>query len=402
MKLAALTTALATALLPALASAAPAAGASAAEAHQPYSTWMGDSFIAHGVNKTRKYQEAVLYHAYDLLYTATQNRTYLTWVQEQVDGVVAADGTIDGYPDPDKDSLDDVLLGRVLLDLYAKTNGTRYKAAAAQLREQLNYQPRTPAGGFWHRRPTYPDQMWLDGIYMADVFYAQWTATFDADNATAWDDVALQFSLIEEHTRNKTSNLLVHGYDESKTAVWADPETGAAPHVWSRALGWYAMALLDVLDVLPASHSAHSSFLSWYQTLVTGLLDAQDAATGGWWLIMDAPYPGKEGNYIESSAVAMFTFALLKGARLGYVEREDVLPAAKKAYEGMVDMFVARNGTQEGTLNWEGTVEVGSLSGNATYEYYTSVDVDENDLKGVGPFIYASLEYEALQGEEST
>ncbi|QSZ34386.1 hypothetical protein DSL72_005978 [Monilinia vaccinii-corymbosi] len=375
------------------ASAASVVGSRAAADPIKYSTLVSDSFIQRGVDKTGQYAQAVFYRGVELAYNATGNPTYIQWVQSQLDAVVAANGSIESYPRYPA-SLDDVRLGTVVLDTWARTHETRYKVAADRLRQQFNYHPRTPAGGFWHRAPTYPDQMWLDGIFMADVFYAQWTSYFDAANVSAWNDILLQYSLIEKHCRNAKTNLLVHGYDESKKQKWADPVTGASPNVWGRALGWYLMALVDVLDFFPKSHPGHAQLVGWFVTASAGVLAAQDT-TGGWWLVMNAPYPGKAGNYIESSASAMFVYALLKGVRMGYLGSEYVAPM-KKAYAYIAKTFVAFNGTN-GSVNWEGTVSVGSLKSDASFAYYTSVAIAENDMKGAGPFIYASVEYEQLE-----
>lgn len=250
---------------------------------------------------------------------------------------------------------------------------------------------------------------------MADSFYAKYTSLFQAENTTAWDDIELQYNLIEEHCRNTTDNLLKHGYDESKTAVWADPVTGAAPLVWDRAVGWYFVSLLESIEVWPTSHTGRDTLVGYFTTLAEGVLAAQDDATGGWWLIMDEQYRGAEGNYIESSATAMFTYGFFKGISMGLIDEATYLAPAKKAYEMMVDTFVVE--LDDGTLDWEGTVLVGSLSGNGTYEvsfrislllnvavladnivtqYYISIETDVNDYKGVGPFMWASYEYESL------
>ncbi|RDW82902.1 putative cell wall glycosyl hydrolase protein [Coleophoma crateriformis] len=376
-------------------SAATAAAISARQANTSiqYSTLVADSFIQRGVDKTNRYGESVFYRGVEMTYNATGNESYATWVQDQIDGVISDDGVIANYPSYPF-SLDDVRIGTILLELYIRTSQEKYKTAAATLRAQLDRGPRTPSGGFWHRQPTYPNQMWLDGIFMADVFYAQWTALLDNSNTTAWDDILLQFSLIEQHCRNTTTNLLVHGYDESGVAVWADPVTGASPNVWDRALGWYLMALVDVLDYFPTNHSGHAQLVDWLVAASAGVLAAQDASTGGWWLVMNEPYPGMDKNYIESSGSAMFVYALLKAVRKGYIGSEYVTPM-QKGYDYLANTFVAYNGTG-GTVNWEGTVIVGSLGSNATFEYYTSVAINENDLKGAGPFLYASVEYEAL------
>lgn len=336
---------------------------------QPYSTWMSDSFISRGVTPDRHYTNAVLYRGFELAYNKTGNLTYYNYIKSQVDQFVDSAGNLGEDYSTSLYSLDDLRIGPNLLFLYEGTQDERYKNAAGQLRAQLDRQPRTPSGGFWHRKPTYPNQMWLDGIYMAQPFYAQWTQVFDPANATAWDDIILQFDLIEEHCRNKTTNLLVHGYDESKVAVWADPITGAAPHVWDRAVGWYFMALIDVLDYLPKTHSGYAKLLGYIQSLAVGV-KASQGTNGGWWLVMDEPYPGMKGNYIESSGTAMFTAAFLKAIRLGYIDRATYLGTAQKAYSLMTTKFVAENGTQS-TLNWEGTVSVGSLGSNGTFEVST-------------------------------
>ncbi|KAG6864667.1 hypothetical protein C0991_008004 [Blastosporella zonata] len=190
------------------------------------------------------------------------------------------------------------------------------------------------------------------------------------------------------------TGLLYHGYDYSHTAPWANADRGHSPEIWSRALGWYFMALVDVLDIFPKTNSAYLSFLSILRDLAPKLRDTADSETGVWWLI--ATQPGRAGNYFESSATAMFVYSLLKGVRLGYIPDLDgsIVKTAKKAYQYMSDNWVIAN--PDGTMDWLNTVSVGSLSGNGTYEYYISVDTDVNDLKGLAAFLLASLEYEQL------
>lgn len=212
--------------------------------------------------------------------------------------------------------------------------------------------------------------MWLDGIFMADSFYAKYTSLLDSDNTTAWDDIVLQYDLIEEHCRDETSNLLFHGYDESGVASWADPETGASPLVWSRAVGWYFMSLLETIEVFPETHPGYDRLVGYFTTLAQGLKDDQDSS-GGWWLVMTEPYAAREGNYIESSADAMFTFGLLRGLRFGLLAEADFSGPAEEAYTALVETFVTEN--SDGTLNFEGTVQVGSLSSDASYEVSLSM-----------------------------
>ena len=333
-----------------------------------YLSRMADSFIRHGVGKKFGYGEATIYQGYEAAYAATSNETLTSWYRSQIDeNVVLENGTIRGWKH-DFYSLDNYRIGNCILWWHNRTGDEKYRSAAQIIHDQLvDRHPRTPTGGFWHRSPIYPNQMWLDGIFMADSFYARWIAAFEPENTTAWDDVARQFDHIEEHTRNKTTGLLVHGYDESKVASWADPVTGASPLVWNRAVGWYFMSLLEVIPLFPKDHLARSRLTGYFTTLAEGLKEAQDEA-GGWWLIMDQGYSGKKGNYIESSASAMFTFGWLRGVRLGLLDEAEYLEPVKKAYRFLVDRFVKEN--QDGTLNWEGTVKVGSLGSDATYEVF--------------------------------
>ncbi|RYO87728.1 hypothetical protein DL766_005002 [Monosporascus sp. MC13-8B] len=367
-------------------------GAAAAKCGKSsYLTWTADSFIEHGVKKDFHYTQATLYLGYEAAYELTKNESYVEWYRNQIDGaVVLEDGTIKDW-DYEFYSLDDYRIGNNFLWWYERTGEEKYRKAADIIREQMNRHPRNKAGGFWHRKPVYPNQMWLDGIFMADTFYAKWTKMFDNDNTTAWDDILNQFVLIDSHTRNTTSGLLAHGYDESKTAVWADPVTGSAPLVWDRAVGWYFISLLEVIQLFPESHEGHSILTKFYTDLAAALKRTQDKS-GGWWLIMSEPYPGMEGNYIESSASAMFTYGWLKGIKLGLIPEEEYYGPAKKGYNLLTSRFVRAD--DKGLLNWEGTVLVGSLNSNATFEYYIGVPLQTNDYKGVGPFMLASYEWE--------
>lgn len=180
------------------------------------------------------------------------------------------------------------------------------------------------------------------------------------------DDIVLQYDKITAITHDPETNLVFHGYDESKTAVWADPETGVSPIIWSRAVGWYVWSLVETLGRFPKSHPGYERLLSYFKTVAKGLKDSQDPESHGWWLVMNEPYPGKEGNYFESSAAAMFTYGLLAGLREGYLDEAEYAVTAADAYKGLIDDFVVENAN--GTLTWEGTVEVGSLGSDASFK----------------------------------
>ncbi|ORY58378.1 cell wall glycosyl hydrolase YteR [Pseudomassariella vexata] len=365
-----------------------------------YLSWMADTIIKKGVAPTNAYTTSAAYSGILLAHNRTSDARYYDYVRYQVDVLLypTQDGTIALYNG--SLSLDDIRIGHSFLDMYESTGEGIYLAAAQLLRKQINETPRTPDGGFYHRYPTYVDQMWLDGIYMADVFYARWTALLEPDNFTAWDDIALQFDLINAGTTSDpaTKGLPVHGFDASRTQVWADPETGAAPHVWGRAVGWYIMALVDTLDYFPSSHPGRERLLGYLGSLASAIVEAQHPTTKGWWLVMTPGYEGKWGNYIETSGTAMFVYGLLKSARLGYIKGERYLASALDAYALLTETLSIPS-ESDGGLNLQWTVQTGSLSSNGTFEYYASMPVFEDDLKGVAPFLFSSYEYELLKEE---
>ncbi|KAI8210724.1 hypothetical protein K4K52_011879 [Colletotrichum sp. SAR 10_76] len=366
--------------------------ATAAAAAGPYLAWTADSFTQHEIDNKKPYHytKAVLYDGFQSAYALTKNETVLDWYRGRIDErVVLSNGSIANWK-PGSYSLDEYRIGNNILWWYEHTGEEKYKTAAKIIRDELAHHPRTDEGGFVHRHPIYDHQMWLDGIFMADTFYAKWTSLFDKKNNTAWNDIINQFDVIDRRTRNTTLNLLYHGFDETKTAVWAHSETGASPLIWSRAVGWYAVALLEVIQLLPRGHPGIEKLSNYFITLADGLKNSQDAS-GGWYLIMDPYYVGNPANYIESSASALFTFALLKGTKLGLIPEQKFFPAAAKGYQKLTD-FVTENAN--GTVNWEGTVYVGSLNSDASFEYYTGVELAANDYKGVGPFMFASYEWE--------
>ncbi|KAH9436105.1 hypothetical protein MCOR02_005014 [Pyricularia oryzae] len=398
MKLSAMTAAASTVLLATGASSAAVPAAGGQKCPKPvttaYASRMAESWIKLNNEQQRAawYGRAALYTGYEAVIARTGNDTLLDWYRTKMDGgIVNPDGSIIDWR-PMHYSMDDYRIGHNMLYWYERTGEEKYKIAADTVRDMLKGHPQTPTGGFWHRDVVYPNQMWLDGIYMADTFYARYTKMFQPDNQTAWDHIVLQWDKIEEIARVPSTNLLVHGFDESKTAVWADPVTGAAPIVWNRAVGWYIWSLVEILDLFPQSHPGYARLMKYFTTLAEGLKRAQDPESHGWWLVMSDPYIGVEGNYLESSAAAMFTYGWLAGMKRGWISEEEFLGPATLAYSHMIQDFVTENA--DGTVTWEKTVEVGSLGSNATFEYYTGIPVVQHDTRGVGPFLLAAVEWE--------
>lgn len=264
--------------------------------------------------------------------------------------------------------LDRLSSGNGLIYASQSNNNQTYRAAYEALFESVALQPKNEEGSLWYY--VYPNYTYLDGMYSLAPFltlYSTLNTTASSASAAIVDNVIKQLDLAWNHTYQPTSGLLVHGYDASKRASWANPVTGASQIVWARSLGWYCMALLDTLELLPSSPRAESArtwLIDHFQTLMEHVAKAVDGTSGAWWQVMDQP--GREGNYIESSASAMFAYSLLRGARLGYVEAVRNVEVASRAYDYLVQKFVVQNGN--GTLGWNGTVSVCSLNSSATYE----------------------------------
>ena len=314
---------------------------------------------------------------------------YMQFASQWVDHFVQADGGIRTYQ-IEEFNLDQINAGKLLFHVYHQTGQKRYRQALHLLREQLNKQPRTHAGGFWHKQ-IYPYQMWLDGLYMAGPFYAEYAQAF-AEPA-GFDDVTQQILLAEMKMRDPQTGLLYHAWDESKEQRWADPVTGCSPHFWGRGMGWYTMALVDVLDFLPDDHPRRSDLIAILARLVEAVARVQDQATGLWYQILDQAE--RAGNYLESSASSMFVYAIAKGARQGYLAN-GALQIARRGFQGLVEKFVSTD--EQGLSNLNGTCGVAGLGGNpyrdGSFEYYVSEPVVANDYKGLGAFILAAVEIE--------
>jgi unsaturated rhamnogalacturonyl hydrolase len=351
--------------------------------------WSGDGITPSGIPRAWAYEQGVQLKAVEQVWHATGNQKYFDFIKRGMDFWFDAAGNLTRY-NPEEYNLDHITPGRALLTLYRATNEEKYKQAVERIRSQLKTHPRTKEGGFWHKK-IYPWQMWLDGLYMAEPFYAEYSLVWNEDN---WADIANQFSFMERHARDAKTGLLYHGWDESKQQRWADKETGASPHAWGRAMGWYAMATVDVLDYFPNNHPRRKELVAILKREAEAITRYQDK-DGLWWDILDLA--GKDKNYHESSCAAMFVYALAKGVRQGYLP-EKYLDAARKGWAGIQKEFI--RALPDDNLNWEGTVSVSGLGGNpyrdGSFEYYTWEKVGVNDAKGLGPAVMAAIEMEKL------
>lgn len=337
------------------------------------------------------YEVGVMLKAFEYLYEQTGDERYWDYVRTNMDTFIEPDGAIRTY-DMEDYNLDQINAGKLLFPLYEATGDERYRRAIDTLRTQLRLHPRTSEGGFWHKQ-IYPYQLWLDGVYMAGPFLTEYGVTFDDPEAV--DEVVHEILLVARYTRDPATGLMYHGWDEQREQVWADSVTGLSSHFWGRAMGWYAMALVDVLDLLPESHPDRGEVVRILQDLADAVEGVQDPVTGTWWQVLDkANY---EGNYLEASASGMFVYALAKGVRLGYLDPK-YRAVAERGYEGMLDAFVT---VEEGLVDLNQICSVAGLGGkdqrDGSFAYYISEPISTNDPKGVGPFIMASLEIEALR-----
>ena len=354
--------------------------------------WPKGKFLSDDQPWVWNYELGVLLQGMDAAWYHSANGADYTYIKDSIDPFINGDGSISTYK-PENNALDDLVLGREVLLLYAVTQDAKYYKAATLLRQQLNTHPRTSDGGFWHKQ-RYPNQMWLDGLYMAEPFYAAYAATFHQPQDFV--DITKQFVLMEQHSRDPQTGLLYHGWDETKQQVWANKTTGMSPNFWARGMGWYMMALVDTLPYYGENDPGRQQLLGILQRLSAAIVKYQDKDSGLWYEVVDKP--GAKDNYFESSAACMFTYALAKAVRLGYLP-ETYASNASRAYQGILKHFVKVESDGEVTL--AGTVKAIGLGTDTihdgSYSYYVSQEVISNDPKGVGAFLMASTEMEASQ-----
>ncbi|MES2891820.1 MAG: glycoside hydrolase family 88 protein [Bacteroidota bacterium] len=352
-------------------------------------TMWKDSFSMNGKPARWSYDQGVILKGIEGIWKLYGDPKYYDYIQHSMDHYVREDGTIKDYR-RDEYNIDHLNNGKVVMTLYNHSWKPKYKKAIEMMRTQLIDHPRTKEGSFWHKE-IYPWQVWLDGLYMGQPFYAEYAKLFHED--TAFNDIAKQFVLVEKHTRDPKTGLLYHGWDESKEQKWANKETGNSPHFWARALGWYGVALVDALDYFPAKHPGRRQIIDILNRFVMAVIKVQDNQSGVWYDIVDLPK--RAGNYKESSASAMLVYTIAKAVRNGYIPQR-YQQYADKGYDGIIKEFIEVD--SNGQTNLKGTVTVSGLGGkpyrDGSFEYYMSERVITNDPKGMGAFIMCSVEME--------
>lgn len=315
------------------------------------------------------------------------------YVVKYYDSIVCEDGSVITYKKSNY-NLDHVCPARPLFTLYERTGERRYKAVLDTVFVQLQEHPRNDDGGFWHKK-SYPHQMWLDGLYMGEPFYAEYAVRnygagelFDSLKA----DIVRQFVTVAGHTYDPATRLYRHACDVSREMFWCDKTTGQSAHAWGRAMGWYAMAIVETLQYLGVDETTQP-MVDILNRIYEVLPEYASPESGMWYQVLDCP--GREGNYEEATGSIMFVYAMMKGVRLGYLPAE-MKDESRRLYERFVERFVRENG--DGTISITDCCAVAGLGGktmrSGDFDYYISEPVIENDCKGVGPFVWASLEYE--------
>jgi unsaturated rhamnogalacturonyl hydrolase len=363
-----------------------------------WSVRMSDSFIRQYPIVSRmpqqmrncwNYEDGCMLSALEQVWRKTGDSRYYEYIKNNVDLYIQPDGSITTYRLEDY-NVDQINQGKILFLLLEQSGEEKYRKSIELLVKQMISHPRTSEGGLWHKN-IYPFQMWLDGVYMTSPFLTRYARTF---HAYEWyDDVTHEIILMEKQTRDPSTGLLYHAWDESRKQRWADQETGCSPHFWSRALGWYVMAIVDVLDDLPNDYPKRAQIIHIFSQLVSAIVSVQDADSGLWYQVIDQG--NRAGNYLEASGSSMFVYAIAKGARKGYIS-EDYVQVAKKGFEGLLTHCVERDA--DGTLHLGRICSVAGLGGtpyrDGSFEYYISEPVRRDDPKGFAPFVMACLEME--------
>ena len=322
----------------------------------------------------------------------TGEKKYFDFAENFIDYYVFDDGTIRGYS-KEKFNLDDVNEGKVLFELYAKTGKEKYKKAIFLLESQLDEQPRTETGNFWHKM-IYPNQIWLDGLYMGQVFSALFKKYFGNKD---YSDVINQYKNVRRLMFDEKKRLYYHGCDCSKKAFWADKETGCSKNFWLRSIGWFCISLIDIIEFID-DENAKSELEKIFAEAVEGISQYADKDTAMYYQVVDKG--GEEGNYLETSGSSMIAYAMMKGARLGVLDKK-FAEAGRKTFDGICQKYLSIS--ENGDLNLGGICLVAGLGPednprrDGSYEYYISEPVVENDAKGVAPFVLCYTEVKRME-----
>lgn len=349
--------------------------------------------IKHGKKAGWNYIDGCMMTSLYTIYEMTKNKKYIEFIDKFVDFYVFEDGNIRGY-ELDTYNVDNLNEGRVLFDLYRETKKEKYKKGIDLLYSQVKEQPRTPQGNFWHKK-IYPNQVWLDGLYMAQVFYTRYESEFN--DKRNYKDIVDQFQNVYDIMYDREKRLYYHGYDSSKQAFWSNKNTGLSKSFWLRSVGWYTVGLIDAISYFDdRKRELKDKLCKIFKDTIEGLERYIDKEKHMFWQVVDQG--GREGNYLETSGSAMIAYAMMKGARLNIVDKK-FSKLGKEIFDGICSEYLTQ---REGKLNLGGICLMAGLGPetnrkrDGTFEYYISEPVVENDAKGTGPFVMAYTEIKQI------
>lgn len=332
------------------------------------------------------YKIGMILTGYEKLYKQTKDQKYFDYIKNYADVLIDQNGVFQKF-DPKDHNIDFINAGKILFNLYDTTKEEKYFTAIKTLRKNFDDYPRTSSGGFWHKK-IYPNQMWLDGLYMGQPFYARYTAEYEEGEKL--NDVAHQFELLHKHSFDKKTGLYFHAWDESKLMPWANKETGTAPHVWLRAIGWYGMALVDALDYFPKNHPKQKELVHYLNELATAISKYQHKS-GLWYQVPDLAT--REGNYLEASGSSMLVYALAKGVHKGYLPAK-FEKVANNGFNGLIKNLIKVDAN--GEIHITQVCGSAGLGGNpyrdGSFEYYMSEKIKVDNSHGLGAFLLAAIE----------
>lgn len=344
--------------------------------------------IKSGKPSTWNYIDGCMIKAILDLYAIKGDEKYLEFADNFIDYFVQEDGSIKSY-DPEEYNIDNVNAGKTLFELYKLTGKEKYRKAIDTIYSQVKNQPRTAEGNFWHKK-IYPNQVWLDGMYMGQPFYMQYEIEYN--NSQNCKDSFNQFINVYNKLRDPLSGLYYHAYDFSRESFWCDKVTGLSRNFWLRALGWYAMSLIDTISVMTDDMKEEKETLSKiYKELIDSMLKYQ-SENGMWYQVVNLG--GIPGNYLETSGSCIFAYAIMKSVRMGILD-ESYFQYGKKAFDGVCEKYLSE---KDGELQLDGICLVAGLGPenntrrDGTFVYYMSEPIVSNDAKGVGPLVLAYIE----------
>ena len=336
------------------------------------------------------YTNGLVLQAMEQVYEETGDKKIYDYIYDYANQMITSDGSIKSYNISDY-NLDMIKSGDAIFWLHQNNPEERFKTAMDSLHLQLEGQPTTSEGGYWHKK-RYQNQMWLDGVFMAEPFHAKYALKYlEGEEAIkVLDKIVLQFDLIEKYNRDPETGLYYHGWDESREQRWANTETGLSENFWSRGMGWYGMAMVDILDYLPETHPGHERIIRYLKQYAEAIIKYQDES-GAWWQVLNMPK--RKGNYLEATGTSMFTYTLAKAANKEYISNT-YLDNAKKGFDGIIEEFITIE--ENGVINLTKCCGVAGLGGDpyrdGTFDYYVNEIIRSNDPKGTGPFMFAALE----------